>query len=124
MNTASEYDFIAVGGGFAGLGLREGRINVPRGRMLGGSSGINHMAYVRGHPGDFDKWGNPRRGGHCMRWRNRHAAATDTLERASMAMFRARYRAMTFSRPSHCTSLTRCITSAGRAGSELSSTHG
>lgn len=42
--------------GFAGLGLRDGRINVPRGRMLGGSSGINYMAYVRGHPGDFDKW--------------------------------------------------------------------
>ena len=29
---------------------------VPRGRMLGGSSGINYMVWVRGHPGDFDNW--------------------------------------------------------------------
>jgi choline dehydrogenase len=29
---------------------------VPRGKMLGGTSGINYLAYVRGHPGDFDAW--------------------------------------------------------------------
>ena len=29
---------------------------VPRGMMLGGSSGMNYMAYVRAHPGDFDSW--------------------------------------------------------------------
>jgi choline dehydrogenase-like flavoprotein len=42
--------------GQCGLGLTDGRMMVPRGRMLGGSSGINYMAYVRGHPGDFDSW--------------------------------------------------------------------
>ena len=42
--------------GEAGLGLRDRRMMVPRGKMLGGSSGINYMAYVRGHPGDFDAW--------------------------------------------------------------------
>jgi len=34
----------------------------PRGRVLGGSSSINAMVYVRGQPGDFDDWaaaGNP-----------------------------------------------------------------
>ncbi len=30
-----------------------------RGRVLGGSSAINAMAHVRGHPEDFDRWGLP-----------------------------------------------------------------
>src|SRR5258708_29044146 len=42
--------------GKAGLGLNGRRMPVPRGKMLGGSSGINYMVYVRGHPGDFDSW--------------------------------------------------------------------
>ena len=42
--------------GKCGLGLADGRMMMPRGKMLGGSSGMNYMAYVRGHPGDFDAW--------------------------------------------------------------------
>ncbi len=42
--------------GRAGLGLIDRIMPAPRGKMLGGSSGINYMAYVRGHPGDFDAW--------------------------------------------------------------------
>ena len=42
--------------GKCGLGLKRGRMFMPRGKMLGGSSGINYMAHVRGHPGDFDAW--------------------------------------------------------------------
>jgi choline dehydrogenase len=42
--------------GKAGLGLNGRRIPVPRGKMLGGSSSLNYMMYVRGHPGDFDSW--------------------------------------------------------------------
>ena len=30
--------------------------NWPRGRTLGGSSSINAMVYLRGHPNDFDGW--------------------------------------------------------------------
>ena len=28
----------------------------PRGRVIGGSTTMNAMAHVRGHPGDFDGW--------------------------------------------------------------------
>ncbi len=44
----------------ASLAGREGYW--PRGKVLGGSSSINAMVYVRGLPGDFDDWqllGNP-----------------------------------------------------------------
>lgn len=42
--------------GKGGQGFQEKTMPVPRGRMLGGSSGINYMVFVRGHPGDFDNW--------------------------------------------------------------------
>jgi choline dehydrogenase-like flavoprotein len=37
-------------------GLKGRRGYQPRGRMLGGSSGLNAMIYTRGHPGDYDDW--------------------------------------------------------------------
>lgn len=54
-NPATDWMYTADAGK-CGLGMEEGRMMVPRGKMLGGSSGINYMAYVRGHPGDFDVW--------------------------------------------------------------------
>lgn len=44
----------------AGLDGRRGY--QPRGRMLGGCSGMNAMVYIRGHASDYDRWaslGNP-----------------------------------------------------------------
>jgi choline dehydrogenase len=32
------------------------RLNCPRGKVLGGSSSINGLVYVRGHPLDFERW--------------------------------------------------------------------
>ncbi len=37
-----------------GLGGR--RLHTPRGKVLGGSSSINGLVYVRGNPADFDRW--------------------------------------------------------------------
>ncbi|HEV7758534.1 MAG TPA: GMC family oxidoreductase N-terminal domain-containing protein [Acidimicrobiales bacterium] len=54
-NPVTDWMYTADAGG-CGQGLTGGRMMVPRGKMLGGSSGINYMAYVRGHPGDFDAW--------------------------------------------------------------------
>lgn len=37
-------------------GLDNRKIECARGKVLGGSSSTNAMAYVRGHPGDYDRW--------------------------------------------------------------------
>jgi len=54
-NPETDWMFDGDPGG-VGKGVIGGRMMVPRGKMLGGTSGINYMAYVRGHPGDFDSW--------------------------------------------------------------------
>ena len=49
-------------------GLNQRRMYCPRGRVLGGSSSINGMAYVRGNPLDYDRWG----GNSLPRWTYAH----------------------------------------------------
>jgi len=36
--------------------LKQRRIYLPRGKVLGGSSSTNAMVYIRGNPKDFDDW--------------------------------------------------------------------
>src|SRR5262245_19768901 len=40
--------------------MDERRMDCPRGRVLGGSSSVNGMVYVRGHPADYDGWARTR----------------------------------------------------------------
>ena len=37
-------------------GLAGRSVEAMRGKVLGGSSAINHMSHVRGNPGDYDRW--------------------------------------------------------------------
>ncbi|MEM8848717.1 MAG: GMC family oxidoreductase N-terminal domain-containing protein [Pseudomonadota bacterium] len=47
-------------------GLDGRRLRWPRGKVLGGSSGINAMCYARGDPSDYDGWGHGWSGAEAL----------------------------------------------------------
>jgi choline dehydrogenase len=51
--TAQDWDHSTIYEPFA----NDRRIFLPRGKVLGGSSSINAMIYIRGNPLDYDEWG-------------------------------------------------------------------
>jgi choline dehydrogenase len=51
--TAQDWDHSTIYEPFA----NDRRIYLPRGKVLGGSSSINAMIYIRGNPVDYDEWG-------------------------------------------------------------------
>ena len=53
--TAQDWDHSTIYEPYA----NDRRIYLPRGRVLGGSSSINAMIYIRGNAADYDGWGVP-----------------------------------------------------------------
>lgn len=52
--TAQDWDHSTIYEPYA----NDRRIYLPRGKVLGGSSSINAMIYIRGNPLDYDEWGS------------------------------------------------------------------
>ena len=53
--SAVDWGFVTEPSSVASLSTR-GRSTWPRGKLLGGSSMLNYMLYVRGHSRDYDEW--------------------------------------------------------------------
>ena len=71
------------------------RIECARGKVVGGSSAINAMAYYHGHRSDYDRWSANRLPGWLTRMCGRIFAAPKVGRAAPMRKFFSCYRALT-----------------------------
>ncbi|KAH7966447.1 hypothetical protein HPB49_016393 [Dermacentor silvarum] len=51
-----DWDYHSVPQSNAALSFRGQRLPLPRGKVLGGSSVLNFLIYMRGNPKDYDRW--------------------------------------------------------------------
>ncbi|XP_022199688.2 glucose dehydrogenase [FAD, quinone]-like [Nilaparvata lugens] len=54
--TEANWKYRTVPSNDACLGMKERRCNIPRGKVMGGSSVLNYMIFTRGHRKDYDIW--------------------------------------------------------------------
>lgn len=54
--TAFDYDTSSVNDYYTAQNLQDSVVSLTQGKMLGGSSNINHMIHVQGDPHDFNNW--------------------------------------------------------------------
>lgn len=54
--TDADWNYTTFSDGKSCLGLRDNRCSWSKGKGLGGSSSINAMFYIKGHPTDYDSW--------------------------------------------------------------------
>ncbi len=102
-------------------GTANRKIPVPRGKMLGGSSAINGLVWVRGQPLDYDTWA--QMGARGWSWQD-VAPLFDRIENFEDARRRRAAAAMGRCRSPKCPirtrSTTRCSRPAAEAGYQAS----
>ena len=90
-------------------------IEWPRGKALGGSSVINGMAYVRGHPYDYDTWADEGNDGWSYEEMLPNFKRSETLTAGGDEEYHGSDGPMTVSRGSDPTDLDRLFVDAAEA---------
>ncbi|XP_039749971.1 glucose dehydrogenase [FAD, quinone]-like [Pararge aegeria] len=64
-----DWNFVSENDGYSAQYHRNGYLNLPSGKVLGGSSSIHHYYYIRGHANDYESWANAT-GEDSWSWNN------------------------------------------------------